>query len=195
MHLSSLSYVSAIFCSVDSINMDSDYTKSSRFFKLYTGVSNRVFSYLLIMVHNRENAEELLQETATLLWAKFDEYQEGTNFGAWSISIARLKAFEFLRSRQQSQMMFDNRFYESVSEKAAVSSEELSGREEALKHCLEKLKENQRKLLSMRFKKNVSIKKISQLTGRPLGSLYHTFSRLIRGLRDCVEKQLVQQMD
>lgn len=173
--------------------MDNDSSKSARFFKLYTGVSNRIHSYLLIMVHNKDNAEELLQETATVLWSKFDEYEDGTNFGAWAISIARLKVLEFLRTRQRSQMVFDTRFYELVSDRAVKSFEDLSVRSEALKHCLEKLTENQKKLLSMRFKKNNSIKNISQLTGQPLGSLYHFFSKLIRNLRLCVEKQLIQQ--
>jgi RNA polymerase sigma-70 factor (ECF subfamily) len=146
------------------------------------------------MVHNRGNAEELAQETATLLWSKFDEYEEGTNFGAWAIAIARLKALEFLRKRKNTQKIFDDRFYDLVSEQAAKSSEGLSNHAEALKHCLEKLSEIQLKLLSMRFKKNLSIKKISQLTGRPLGSLYHYYSRLIRGLRDCINKRLSLEM-
>ena len=174
--------------------MNNECSKNDRFFRLYTAVSNRIFSYLLVVVHNRDNAEELAQETATLLWSKFDEYEEGTNFGAWAIAIARLKALEFLRKRKNSQMIFDDSFYDSVSKHTVKSSEDLSSQTEALKHCLEKLSEIQLKLLSMRFKKNLSIKKISQLTGRPLGSLYHYYSSLIRGLRDCINKRLSLEM-
>lgn len=174
--------------------MNNEFTKSARFFKLYSGVSSRIYSYLIIMIHNRDSAEELVQETAAVLWSKFDEYEEGTNFGAWAISIARLKALEFLRKRKKSQMIFDNRFYEIVSEQAAKSSEDLPIHIEALRKCFEKLSGNQKKLLSMRFKKNISIKNISQVTGRPLGSLYHSFSKLTRGLRNCIDKQLLQQM-
>lgn len=174
--------------------MNDESLKSARFFKLYTGVSSRIYSYLMVMVHNRDSAEELVQETATVLWSKFDEYEEGSNFGAWAISIARFKALEFLRKRQNSQMIFDSRFYEMVSDRAAKSSEDLPIHIEALRHCLETLSENQIKLLSMRFRKNISIKNISQVTGRPLGSLYHYFSKLTRGLRDCIDKQLLQQM-
>ncbi len=174
--------------------MDSGTEKSALFFKLYTGVSNRIYSYLIIMVHDRDAAEELAQETATILWSKFDDYEEGTNFGAWAISIARLKALEYLRKRKRSQMIFNDRFYEMVADRAAQSSEELPDHVEALRKCLEKLSENQKKLLAMRFKKNDSIKKISQITGRPLGSLYHFFSKMIRALRDCINKQLIQHM-
>lgn len=174
--------------------MNDESSKSARFFKLYTGVSSRIYSYLLIMVHNKDNAEELVQETATVLWSKFDEYNEGSSFGAWAIAIARLKALEFLRKRQNSQMIFDDRFYELVSDRAAKSSEVLPDHIEALRKCLEKLSENQMKLLSMRFKRDISIKKISQITGRSLGSLYHLFSKLTMGLRECIDKQLLQQM-
>jgi RNA polymerase sigma-70 factor (ECF subfamily) len=174
--------------------MTDESTKSARFFKLYTGVSSRLYSYLIIMVHDKESAEELVQETATLLWAKFDDYQEGTNFGSWAISIARLKAFEFLRKRKKSQMIFDDRFYDIVSDRAAKSSDDLPNHIEALRKCLDKLSESQMSLLSMRFKKNISIKNISQITGKPLGSLYHFFSKLTRGLRDCMDRQLLQRM-
>lgn len=173
---------------------NNDSSKSARFFKLFTGVNSRLYAYLMIMVHNKDAAEELVQETAALLWARFDEYEEGTNFGAWAVAIARLKALEFLRGRRKSQMIFDDRFYELVSEKAARSSEELPDQIEALRACLEKLSENQKKLLSMRFKKNITIKMISQITGRPLGSLYHYFSKLTRTLGECVNRQLMQQM-
>lgn len=170
-----------------------EISKSALFFKLYTGVSSRIYSYLLIMVHNKDSAEELAQETAMLLWTKFDEYEPGTNFGAWAISVARLKSLEYLRKRKQSLMVFDEQFYELVSDRAAKSSDELSNRIGALKACLEKLSDYQVKILSMRFKQNISVKKISQLTGRPVDSLYHLFSKLIKGLRVCVEKQLLLQ--
>lgn len=170
-----------------------EITKQALFLKLYAGISNRIYSYLLIMLHNRESAEEVAQETAMILWSRFDEYEQGTNFGAWAITIARLKAFEFLRKRRQSHMIFDDRFYEQVSDRAGESSEDLPKRIDALNACLRKLSEKQIALLSMRFKKNISIKKIAQITGQPAGSLYHRFSRIHRGLRICVEKQLIQQ--
>ena len=174
--------------------MEDEVLKSERFFKLYNSVSTRVLSYLVIMVHSKDDAEELLQETATVLWSKFDKYEEGTNFGAWAISIARLKTLEFFRERKRSRMIFDDTFYEKVSDMAKKSSEDLPVRIEALNNCLDKLSDNQEKLLSLRFRKGLAIKKISQLTGRPLGSLYHSFSRMIIGLRNCVEKRLIQDL-
>jgi RNA polymerase sigma-70 factor (ECF subfamily) len=174
--------------------MEDEDLKSEQFFKLYNSVSTRVLSYLVIMVHNKDDAEELLQETATVLWTKFDEYEEDTNFGAWAVSIARLKALEFFRERKKTRMVFDDTFYEKVSDQAKELSGDLPVRIEALKNCIDKLSVNQKKLLSLRFRKDLAIKKISQLTGRPLGSLYHSFSRMIIGLRNCVEKQLIQNL-
>lgn len=172
--------------------MDDEVLKSERFFRLYNSVSLRVHSYLMILVHNKDVADELLQETATVLWAKFGEYEEGTSFGAWAVSIARLKALEYFRDRKKSRMVFEQSFYEKVSEHAKELSGDFDERVEALKDCLDKVPENQKKLLSMRFKKDLKITKISQLTGRPLGSLYHLFSRVMSGLRNCVEKKLIQ---
>ncbi len=168
--------------------MTNNYSRNSRFFKLYNSVQVRLYSYLLTVVHNANDAEDLLQETATILLEKFDQFEEGTSFGAWAITIARNKSLEFLRKNRNTRMIFDDRFYDEVSRYAEKKSKEASRRSEALQFCLEKLSEKNKTLLSMRFKKDISIKKISQTTGRSLDSLYHSYSNIIKALRGCMER-------
>ena len=163
------------------------------FFKLYNYVHPRVFSYLMIVVHNHADAEELLQETATVMWEKFDQFQEGTNFGAWAVSIARNKALEFLRKNRKTRMVFEDDFYDLVSKHAKDSSSDVTDRAEALRHCLNKLPGKDKRLLLMRYKKDISIKKISQLTGRSLNGLYQSFTRIIAVVRNCMQRCLARQ--
>jgi RNA polymerase sigma-70 factor, ECF subfamily len=170
--------------------MTADYSKNSHFFKLYNSVQVRLYSYLLTVVHNSSDAEDLLQETATVLLENFEQFQEGTSFGAWAIAIAKNKSLEFLRKNKKTRMIFDDSFYEELSCYAEQKSKETSHRSEALQFCSEKLSEKNRNLLSMRFRKDISIKKISQMTGCSLDSLYHRFSTIIRSLRQCMEQYI-----
>ncbi len=167
--------------------------KNARFFRLYNSVQERLFCYLLSIVHNRVDAEDILQETATVLWQKFDQFEEGTSFGAWATRIARNKAFEFMRKNKKTRVFFDENFYDAVSQYAQESSRNISDRSDALRFCLKKVPEKSRKLLTMRFQKDLSIKRISQSTGRSANGLYQSFSRILNAMRICMDKYLARQ--
>ena len=167
--------------------MKSDDAKKKLFFRLYNYVQLRLYSYLLAMVHNHNDAEDLLQETAVVLWDKFDQFQEGTSFDAWAIKIASNKALDFMRRNRNTKQFFHEAFYETVSQQAQKDSGDVSERSEAFCFCLNKLPANSKKLLSMRYQKNISIKHISQVTGRSANGLYQSFSRIINAMRECNE--------
>jgi len=167
--------------------------KSSEFFGLYPSIHGRLYSYILVMVHNRTVADDLLQETATILWEKFDQFQEGTNFSAWAFSIARNKIFEYLRENQKTKKLFSTDFYERLSHLAEESSNECSARIDALEECLKKLKNSDQKLIKLRYKDNVSIKDISLKTGKSISTLYQHISIILGLLRICISRSLTSQ--
>lgn len=172
--------------------MNGEKSKKTHFFGLYNSVQSRLYTYLLTIVHSRNDAEDILQETAILLWEKFDTYQAGTNFGAWALQVARLKALEYQR-KHKSRVLFDMDFYTAVSNRAEDSLSDIDERSAALRFCLEKISESNLKLLTMRYKKDIPVKKIAQLTGRSANGLYQSFSKIFSVLRDCMDKYLARQ--
>ena len=171
--------------------MDED-SRSSRFFKLYNPVQLRLYSYLLTIVHHPYDAEEVLQETSAILWEKFDQFEEGTSFKAWAISIARNCALAFMRKNKKTRMVFDESYYEKIAQFSEHASDDISDRVQALEHCLSKLSGRQKKLLVLRYNKDISIKRISQMTGRSINGLYQSFSYIIKGLRNCMTKYMTR---
>lgn len=168
-------------------------SKNNLFFRLYNNVQTRIYSFLLIIVHNHSDAEDILQETASIMWEKFDQYEQGTNFEAWAMSIAKRKALEFLRKNKRSRMIFQEQYYDLISNQALQTTEDVSDRVQAVNHCLQKLSEKDRNLLSMRFKKNIPLKHISNITGRSASGICQSFSRILDVLRACVTAVLAQQ--
>ena len=166
--------------------------KSTRFFRLYAVVQPRLYSFLLMVIHNSSDAEELMQETASILWEQFDRYQEGTNFNAWAITIAKIKAFEHLRKNKKA-LLFQKNTYEEISVQAEATSSDASGHIDALKHCLEKIDKFHSSLLTMRYKRNISIAEMSKITGKSINVLYKTFSRVIGNLRKCIRRTVNEQ--
>ncbi len=166
---------------------------SKLFFSLYDSVHLRLYSFLLMVIHNQADAEDILQEAASTMWEKFDEFEEGTNFGAWAVTIARYKALEFLKRNKKSRMILKEDYYDLISNEAEHSTENISERLQAVKVCLEKLPEKDKKLLSMRYKKNIPLNRISKITGRSASGICQSFSRIINLLRTCVTRRLSYQ--
>jgi len=55
--------------------MNTNGSEHARFLRLYAGIQNKLFAFILSVVHNRNDAEELFQETSVILWERFDTYQ------------------------------------------------------------------------------------------------------------------------
>src|SRR6266498_6170896 len=89
-----------------------------RLMALMTRHQRQIFSYIYVLVPNRSDAEDLLQETSLVICEKFHEFKEGTDFVAWACQIAY---WDVRRARQKfarSKVVFDNDVVEAVSQTA-----------------------------------------------------------------------------
>ncbi len=168
-------------------------SQHARFLRMYASVQTKLYAFILSVVHNKCVADELFQETSVILWEQFEHYREDSSFAAWAFGIARNKVLQFLRENKRSKMIFSDEFYLQLSNVSEKASDDIHLRISALKFCLGKLKVSDRKLVAFRFHKNVTIKMLSQLTGRSTDSLYKTMSRIMFMLKGCIERTLKLQ--
>lgn len=61
------------------------------FVRLWTAASPRIHAYLVTLVLNWADAEDLLQDVGVTVWMKFAEYDSSRDFVAWACGIARNK--------------------------------------------------------------------------------------------------------
>lgn len=172
--------------------MEKKEIESAHFFRLYNGAQKRVYSYLLMLVHNHSDAEELLQETASILWEQFHRFDKQRSFAAWAIGIARNKALDFLKSKRNSRPLFGDEFYDDISKLAESESENTDKRFEALRNCVKKLSIHDQKLINLRFEKEIPVKKLSQVSGHSVDAIYKRMSRIYRVLQKCINGTLIQ---
>ena len=173
--------------------MGKEYSKSQTFFRVYNASQKRIYAFLLLMVHNRDDAEDLLQETAAAMWEQFDSFKEGNSFVSWGIGIARHKALDFMRANRHSRLYFGDDFYKQLPQVAEKSSREKECRLRALNECLEKLSPENKRLLKRRFVDNLGFRIISQQTGKSEASLYKCVSRIYSFLYDCIGQTLYRE--
>jgi RNA polymerase sigma-70 factor (ECF subfamily) len=172
--------------------MDKQEPKSAQFFRYYNGAQKRIYAYLLMMVHNHNDAEDLLQETASILWEQYEQYNPRQSFAAWAIGIARNKALDFLKQKRSTRPMFSDTFYEEMSHLAETESQQMEQRLAALRTCLKRLSPDNQQLIRLRFEEGISIKKLSQNLPCSPEALYKKISRIYSALYQCIHRTLLQ---
>ncbi len=159
------------------------------FLKLFLAHNNQLFSFILTLVPNYSDAEDLLQETASLMWEKFDTYRSGSQFWAWARQIARYKIANYYRGKK-SQFQFDEELLEDLGAAHERIVGHLNEQKAALTGCLKKLGEDDFTLIRMKYFQNISIAEIARRTHRSIHTLYKRISFVYSLLEDCVQKTL-----
>lgn len=78
------------------------------FVLLFTKDARWIFSYILMMVPSKVDAEEIFQETSLTLWQKFGDFEPGTNFRAWAIKTSQYKVMHHRAKRKNQPLLLDD---------------------------------------------------------------------------------------
>ena len=161
-----------------------------RLMTLMTRHQRQIFSYIYVLVPNRTDAEDLLQETSLLICEKFHEFREGTDFVAWACQIAYWRIRYSRQKFARSKVVFDQEIVDVVAQTAGQMTEELDDRHEALGRCLEKLPSRDRDLLMARYEPGGGVEEAARRSGRTVTTAYKALARLRKLLLDCVSTRL-----
>jgi RNA polymerase sigma-70 factor (ECF subfamily) len=161
------------------------------FSELLRSGRSRVFGYLLALVQNLADAEDLYQQTALLLWEKFDQYQKGTDFSTWATTVAHYSALNFLRRQSRRRQLFSEAALERLAAvQAELKSSDSAARSEALARCIEGLAARDRRLLRLRYEGERTAPEIASQESRTVGSIYTALSRIRKSLIACIQRRL-----
>ncbi len=167
--------------------------KVERFATLLATCQRRVFLYVLGLLHNAADAEEVLQETNLVLWRKFDQYQPGTSFDRWACRIAYYEVLKFREKRARGERLFSNEFVESLAVQAERDWDLLDARRSALAACLGKLSEKDRQLVTQRYQQRATTQSAAVALGRSLQGARRSLHRIRMALLACIERTLAAE--
>lgn len=160
-------------------------TKQDEFVRYFSRESSRIFGFILALAVNRNDAEDVFQETSVVLWRRFDEFEPGTNFRAWACRIAQLQVMNFRRSFNRCHVLSDDAI-QALAQNAMGVMEREDRRESALATCLEKLQPKDRQLIEQRYFLHRSTKEIADRESRSIHSVYRALRRIHESLLRCV---------
>ena len=177
----------------DSLDHGSDATKEEAFMSLFLQSERRILGFILTMIPYLVDAEDLLQETCTVMWRKFDEFEPGTDFSAWGIAIARYRVMNHFRTKQLRKASFSEPMVLRIAEAATELLSQNDRRVEALQACLSRLRDKDRELIRLRYFSENSAKQVAQKMGRSVDSIYRSLNRVHDRLLLCIRHSLQKE--
>ena len=172
--------------------MDSlDRDNHDQFLRLYVEHEESLRGFVRSLVPTLEDAREVMQETASVLWRKFGELDSPQDFRRWAFGVARFEALAFRRDRARDRHVFGE---ELISLLEAEAEEAESDQEAvALQGCLKKLPKAQRELVEVAYAPGVRIDELARESGRTPMALYKALHRIRMALADCIRLALKQE--
>jgi len=164
------------------------------FIRLFRESSDWLFSYLLALLRDSADAEDVLQETGHTCWQKFSHYDRKTEFRAWARGVAYLKAMDVFRRRKKQGLFCSDQFFETISCKTTEMTHRLDKRRVALEICLERLPEKDRVLIDQRYTFDASVQELAEGLGRSVYAIYRALRRIHDMLQRCINRAIAEEL-
>src|SRR4051812_22220465 len=154
--------------------------KNKVFLRLFLKNERRLYAYILVLLPNRADADDVLQDTSLTMWDKFDANAPPTEFLAWARRVAYHKVLDFYKKGTRTQARLGKLFLTRLGESAVWQNEDAGHdeRREALAGCVEKLPQPDRDLLAARFADGATTQSASAQVGKSVDAVYKALARV-----------------
>jgi len=160
------------------------------FAELYKRTSAKLFGVCLRMLHDRGEAEEVLQETYTTVWrraASFDSAKASAI--TWLVTLSRNKAIDRLRQHREETLDDPSKLNETADEQPTpAAGAETSQEYQRLQQCLEELEPQQQNSVREAFFTGATYNELAARCRVPLGTMKSWIRRSLMQLRTCLEQ-------
>ena len=164
--------------------------------ELITRHQNRLYRYLLRLVRQPAEAEDLFQQTWLRVVEKIRSFDASRNFDAWLFTLARNLAIDHLRRihpQSLDEPIADGRHSETAADRIpskdhtpldyALAAE----RQTEIGEAMAGLAMIYREVLTLRFEEEMKIEEIAQLTAVPVSTVKSRLRRSLEQLRYALE--------
>lgn len=158
------------------------------FTELFVRSQHRVYGYVVTLFPDRNDADEVFQETCLVLWSKWHEFDTSRDFVRWACGIAHNVARNYRRSRQRTSVGISETLLEEVAAIRLEEEPQLEQRKLALAECLQKLPPEKRDMLERSYLRGEGMGQVAQHLGISTTRLYLRLQRVRRVLFECVER-------
>ena len=163
---------------------------SAEFVTELTRNQRQLHAFILTMVWDFEEADDLLQETNLALWRKAEEFDTTREFLPWAMQFARFQVKAWLKRRQRLPPAFDDAAIDRLMHRSIDAARRGDARRSALEDCLQRLPDAQRQLLARRYSPDVSVAEMAAQQSMNPAALSQALRRIRIALLACIERKL-----
>jgi RNA polymerase sigma-70 factor (ECF subfamily) len=150
-------------------------------------------TFVRALLPSSNDATEVTQEVAVVLWQKFGDFDATRDFRKWAFGVARYEVLAFLRDKGRDRHVFDADLVNKLADEADGAGPRHEAQREALENCLKKLPEQRRALVLAAYAKGVRIDELAERRGQSAMSLYKALHRIRQSLLECVERTIATE--
>lgn len=160
-----------------------------------------IFSVIMTVLGNRENAEDVTSDFFIKLWNNADKYVPGSGHKRYLATIARNMSIDFLRAHKKEQLIEDfERSYDEEDNQTGLSNEQLGNisrdnsekspeetvvADMSIEQALGSLKESEREVVNLKVMSDMTFAEIAETVNRPMGTVTWLYRQAIEKLRRC----------
>jgi RNA polymerase sigma-70 factor (ECF subfamily) len=170
-----------------------DDDRHAQFLRLFVEHEAALNGFVRSLVPQRDEARDVMQEVAVVLWQKFGELTDPAEFRPWAFGVARMKALAFHRDSARERLVFDEDVLALLADEVTDHADSYEAERRALDECLGKLGDAQRKLLDAAYAPGARMDHLAEAVGRSAMSFYKALHRIRLALMDCTQRVLARE--
>lgn len=170
------------------------YDHREEFARLFAGNDRWLYGYLMALLGNASDAEEVFQDVCVVLWREYETFDLKSDFRKWVSVIAKHRVMQFRARQGRQAMQLSDKAIRLIAEESVEKYSLLEDRRLALHCCLEQLAEEDRNLIAVCYSElNRSFKRAAEQLGMSVNTVYKALQRVRKTLRVCVERRVTSQ--
>lgn len=170
-------------------NMDKK-SLHSEFLELLTPNYYKIHSFILMLVPNKADSEDVVQSAITYMWEHFEDFKPGTNFLSWAFTISKYQVLTYRKKKQRSIVHFSDEAFQLIEHENQKLSHEIDDRYDALNECMKKLHQKDLEFLKKRYMKKLSIRDLATEFGISVNISYKRLAMIKTLLHNCVHRTM-----
>jgi RNA polymerase sigma-70 factor (ECF subfamily) len=163
---------------------------SIEFAQLLTKYQRRLYAFIMSLIPDPNQANDILQETNLALCKSAAKYDPERNFLAWAFKVARFQVLAFLKKQKRSRIVFDDDLLLQLADDAEEESAHFEDMRSALNTCLMKLPSRHRAIVEARYQDGGTIGTVAKAFRRSSGAITQALFRIRSALWNCVEREM-----
>ena len=157
---------------------------------LWTQAQPSVAAFIRSLVPDYHQAQDLLQQTAVVVFEKFETFDHTRPFVAWAIGIARIEVMRHRQGRARAGLVFNSDQVDRIVRAFESMDSELDDMRDALAACMDELPDRNRQLIRLRYGHQMSVAGIGEHVQMKPNAVMVALHRVRNALRVCIQRRL-----